>query len=184
MSDLKPKCKNCKNFMPHSEIEIAKPDPSIKITLFKVKNGKVETVSCPIFDPDPDGDKDKCAKANFANGYCAILIDRDGVSERRYCPEIEIGCGYGKGTELVYFGWDSIFASVEDIKRQIELAINHPKWIVESHGKKMRAYKRKDGDVDVEFEDGIREFTSDSPALKALGFTPYNIKNYVLSGRG
>jgi len=155
--------------------------PSIEITLFKVVDGKVETISCPILDIN--GDKDECAEANFKNGYCAILITKDGVSERRYCPEIEALL-----PEYVVKCWYQYKDKLTPMKRNIEMCIeyiiNNPKWTVERSGIKMRAYRMKDGSVDVAFPNHTITFINSWELLKVIGFTPDNIMPSILHGKG
>lgn len=161
----------------HEDELTAVPKPSIKITLFKVVDGNVETETNSSND---NADKDFMAELAFQNGYCAILVEQDGSKSMEYCKEI-----------MALDGWNGLYLSDDDeiyvTTNTIQRAINHPKFLVEQNGVKMRAYRMKDNIVKVEFEGhDARDWSlsSNNHLITALGFNPDNIMPYILHGKG
>jgi len=150
--------------------------PSTEVTLFKVVDGEVETGNRMLDKFWTD--KDEYAEQIFKDGFCAILITKDGVSERRYCPEIEAL------EELsVFKGWQNIAATTTEIKTILECIITHPIWTVESKsGQKLRAYRSKDGQVFVEIDGKYLGFIPEA-LIKPLGLEGHEMP-YILHGKG
>jgi len=160
--------------------------PSIKITLFECfdNGGKTEVrteVRTEVVTAERD-DKDTVADIFFSNGKCAILIEQDGREKWwRYNPILSWVSEYKDGWYYTTIGESFITERIQ------EDAINHPKWTVESNGVKMRAYRMKDGTVQIfSGVEPIFDTAIDggySIILTALGFTPDNIMPYILHGK-